>query len=200
MESTLQGIDERAADLLFLEAQTAYHFDETPIPDEQLDRIYELMRFPPTAMNSQPLRITYVRSEEAKARLLPLLARGNRAKSQSAPVVALLAADTDFHRNLPRLMPHAPSAGERFARSDEARNKFAKFNATLQSGYFILAARAAGLDAGPMTGIDSQAIDAEFFAGTGLRTFMAVNLGTVAPGSTYPRAPRLERNEAVSVL
>ena len=200
LESSATGIDERTADLLFRAARTAYAFDGTPVSDEQLEHIYDLVRFAPTGMNSQPLRIAFVRSEEGKARLLPLLAPGNRKKASSAPVVAILAADTDFHKHLPRLMPHAPRTKERFAGDDAARVETATFNATMQAGYFILAVRAAGLDAGPMGGIDNAAIDAEFFAGTGLRTFLAVNIGTIAPGGTYPRAPRLEFHEAVTTV
>lgn len=194
-----RGIDERAADTLFREARTAYAFDGTPVDDARLDRLYDLLRFAPTSMNTQPLRITYVRSDEAKARLLPHIAEGNRAKARSAPVVALLAADLDFHEHLPRLLPHAPSAKDYFADA-HARAEVARFNATLQAGYFILAARAVGLDAGPLGGIDRAAIDAEFFAGTARRTILAVNLGRVAEGGTHPRSPRLEHHEATSVL
>ena len=121
---------------------------------DQLERLYELLRFPPTAMNTQPLRVVLVSTPEAKERLLPHLAEGNRAKSASAPLVAVLAADTDFHEHLPRLLPHAPGAKDRFA-DDERREQAARFNATLQAGYFILAVRAVGLDAGPMGGFDA---------------------------------------------
>lgn len=193
------GIDEHAADTLFRQARTAYAFDGTPVDDARLERLYDLLRLAPTSMNSQPLRIAYVRSGEAKARLLPHVAEGNRAKVDSAPVVALLAADLDFHEHLPRLLPHAPRAKDYFA-DEHARADVARVNATLQAGYFILAARAVGLDAGPIGGIDRVAIDAEFFAGTAWRTILAVNLGHVAEGGTRPRSPRLERHEATSVL
>ena len=198
-EASALAIDDRTAALLFREAHTAYAFTDQPVTDEQLAAIYDLVRHAPTAMNSQPLRITYIRSEVAKARLLPLLAEGNRPKSASAPVVAILAADTDFHENFARVLPQLPGAKEKFA-DDDARAQAAKFNASLQAGYFIIAARAAGLDAGPMGGFDKAGIDAEFFAGTALRSLLVVNLGYVTESGRNPRNPRLEHHEAVTVL
>ncbi len=199
LESRTLAIGDHAADLLFREAHTAYAFTDEPVADEQLAAIYDLVRHAPTAMNSQPLRITFVRSEQGKARLLPHIAEGNRRKAASAPVVAILAADTDFHEQLPRLLPQAPGAKARFEDA-AARTRAAMFNASLQAGYFIVAARSAGLDAGPMGGIDAAGIDAEFFPGSALRTFLAVNLGYAAPGGTHPRNPRLEHHEAVTYL
>ncbi len=157
------------------------------------------MRFPPTAMNTQPLRVVLVTTPAAKARLQPLLAEGNRTKTASAPVTAILAADTDFHDHLDRLVPHLPGARDRFL-DDAAREKTARFNATLQAGYFILAVRAAGLDAGPMGGFDAAGVDAEFLAGTGMRSFLAVNIGHATADGVRPRAPRLERHEVVTVI
>lgn len=193
-----EAIDDRAADRIFREARTAYRFTDAPVTDDDLARIHDLLRHPPTAMNTQPLRVHIVRSPEAKARLLPLLAEGNRAKSASAPAIAILTADTDFHEHLPRLLPHAPGARDRFA-DGAAREQAARFNATLQAGYFILAARAAGLDAGPMGGFDAAGVDAEFLAGTAERSFLLVNLGHVADDGTFPRSPRLERDEVLTV-
>ena len=193
------SISEEAANTLFREASTAYSFTDEPVAPELLAEIYELMRHAPTAMNTQPLRIVFVTTDEAKARLLPQLAEGNRAKSQSAPVVAILAADTDFHENLPKLMPTMPNAKDNFA-DDEGRIASAMFNATLQAGYFVLAVRAAGLDAGPMAGFDRAGIDAEFFAETALRSFLVVNMGNVADGGSFPRKPHVEFQEAVTIL
>ena len=132
--------------------------------------------------------------EAAKARLLPYLAEGNRAKSASAPVVAILAADTDFHEHLPRLAPHARGARDRFA-DEVQREQTARFNATLQAGYFILAVRAAGLDAGPMGGFDAAGVDRDLLGDGALRSFLVVNIGHVATDGTHPRSPRLERDE-----
>lgn len=198
-QSDLLAIDPAAADLLFRDAHTAYSFTDEPVSDAQLAEIYELMRHAPTAMNSQPLRIVFVKTEAAKGRLLPLLAEGNRAKSESAPVVAILAADTDFHEHLPRLLPMAPAARDSFSDFDK-RAQHARFNATLQAGYFILAVRAVGLDAGPMRGFDANGIDAEFFADTALQSLLVVNIGHVAQGGSFPRKPHMTCDEAVTVV
>ena len=194
-----RSIDGVAASLLFHDAHTAYGFTDAPVSDEVLVALHGLMRVGPTSMNTQPLRITFIRSDEAKARLLPLLAEGNRPKSLSAPVVAILAADTNFHDHLHRLLPQVPDAKDKFA-DDAARTQAALFNATLQAGYFIIAARAVGLDAGPMGGFNKAGIDAEFFAGTGLKSLLVVNLGHVAAGANNPRNPRHTYDEAVTVL
>lgn len=197
---TLQNLTEPlTAQSIFTDMHTAYRFTPEPVTDEELARVYELAKFTPTALNSQPLRITFVRSEAAKARLLPLLAETNRAKSASAPVVAILAADTDFHENLPVVNPQSQGARERFAANDEHRSAMALNNAWLQAGGFILAVRAAGLDAGPMGGIDAAGIDREFFAGTPLRSFMVVNIGHVADDGAFPRNPRLGFDQAVTL-
>lgn len=153
-QASLQ-LDSAAQDLLFRQARSANAFTDEPVTDEQLRAIYDLVKWAPTSMNNQPLRIVVLRSEEAKARLLPHLAEGNRAKTASAPAVALLAADVDFHDELPRLFPHFPGARDLF--SDEAaRAGAAELNASLQVGYTILGIRAAGLAAGPMTGFDAR--------------------------------------------
>lgn len=198
-DTSLLAIDETAADLLFREAATAYAFTDEPVSAETLAQLHELVRHAPTAMNTQPLRIVFLTTDEAKARLLPLLAEGNRPKSASAPVVAILAADTDFHDRLPELMPMAPNARENFL-DDARREQAARFNATLQAGYFILAARAVGLDAGPMGGFDAAGVDAEFFSGTPLRSLLVVNLGTVAEGGRFPRKPHVTFEDAVTIL
>ena len=193
------AIDASAADVLFREGRTAYSFTDESVSDAQLAEIFELMRHAPTAMNSQPLRVVFVRTPEAKARLLPLLAEGNRAKAESAPVVAILAADTDFHAKLPVLLPMSPNARDSFSDSDK-RIAHARFNATLQAGYFILAVRAVGLDAGPMGGFDAAGVDEEFFVGTPLRSLLVVNIGHVADGGNFPRKPHVTFDEAVTLL
>ena len=193
------AISDDAADLLFREGRTAYSFTEEPVAHSQLFAIYELMRHAPTLMNAQPLRIVFLTTDEAKARLIPNLAEGNRAKSESAPVVAILAADNDFHENLPKLLPMVPDAKEMFA-DDEARAQTALLNAHIQAGYFILAVRAVGLDAGPMGGFDRAAVDAEFFAGTPLNSILVVNIGNVAEGGNFPRKPHVEWADGVTVL
>ncbi len=194
-----KAISEASSDSLFRAAHTAYDFRPDLVTDAELGEIYDLVRHAPTAMNSQPLRITYLRSSAAKARLLPYLAEPNRPKSMSAPVVAILAADTDFHEHLPRLLPQSPDAKGRFADA-QARAAAAAFNAHIQAGYFILAVRAVGLDAGPMGGFDSAGVDAEFFNATSLKSFLVVNIGHASDSGTFPRNPRLEHHEAVTTL
>jgi 3-hydroxypropanoate dehydrogenase len=193
------GIDPAAADLVFRQAHTAYRFSDQPVTASELERVHELMTFLPTALNSQPLRVVLLTTDEGKERLIPHLGEGNRAKSQSAPVVAILAADTEFHDQLPRLLPHMPTAREMFA-DDAKREQAARFNATLQAGYFILAVRAAGLDAGPMGGFDAAGVDRELLGDGPLKSFLVVNIGHVAEDGTFPRSPRLERDEVFLTL
>ena len=185
---------------IFTEAHTAYRFTDQPVSDEQLKTIYDLAKLAPTAINSQPLRVTFVRTPAAKQRLLPLLNAGNREKSETAPVVAILAADTDFHENLPRIAPQTAGARDRFATDPALRSRMALNNAWLQAGAFILAVRAAGLDAGPMGGIDHAGIDAEFFPGSSLRTILVINIGVGAPDGFFPRNPRLGFDEAAAIV
>ncbi|MBK9740035.1 MAG: malonic semialdehyde reductase [Actinobacteria bacterium] len=193
------AIDERTADLLFRDARTVYSFTDQPVSEAQLSEVYDLMKWAPTAMNSQPLRIVLVRSDDARARLLPHLAEGNRPKAASAPIVAILAADTRFHENLPRLLPQAPGAKDLFA-DEERREHAARFNATLQAGYFILAVRAAGLHAGPMGGFDAVGVDHDLLGDGPLKSIMIVNIGHPAEGGTFPRNPRLTSAEVVTTL
>lgn len=185
---------------LFTEGRTAYRFTEEGVSDEQLAGIYELAKFTPSAMNAQPLRVTYLRTPEAKARLLPLLSGNNRDKSASAPVVAILAADTAFHQHLPVLNPQSVGAREALEADEVRRTQLAKNNAWLQAGGFILAVRAEGLDAGPMGGFDVAGVDAEFFSGTALASILVVNIGHVAEGGSFPRNPRLGFEQAVDLL
>jgi len=183
-------------DSIFTDAHTAFSFTDQQVSDDQLAEIYELMKFAPTPMNSQALRIVFVRTAEGKERLLPHLAEFNRAKSQSAPVVAVLAYDTDFHEQLPQVFPNNPRAKNNF--QDPARRALAAREiGILQAGYFILAVRAVGLDAGPMAGLDSAGLDAEFFEGTSLKSLYVVNIGHVAADGNFPRNPRLSLETAV---
>jgi 3-hydroxypropanoate dehydrogenase len=185
-----------AQDLLFRAARTANTFTDEPVTDEQVAAIYDLVKYAPTALNTQPLRIVLVRGGEPRERLLKHMADGNRDKTANAPLVAILAADTGFHEHLPRTFPHLPGAKDLFA-DDDAREQAAKFNATLQAGYFFLGVRAAGLAAGPMGGFDAAGIDADFFAGTDLRSLVVVNIGRPGENAWFDRLPRLECNEVV---
>jgi 3-hydroxypropanoate dehydrogenase len=184
-----------AQDLLFREARTANSFTDAPVTDEQVAAIYDLVKYGPTAMNMQPLRLLLVR-EEGRDRLLKHMSDGNRDKTASAPLVAVLVADVDFHENLDRTFPHFPGAKDAFS-DDEAREAQARFNAALQAGYFLIGIRAAGLAAGPMGGFDARGIDEEFFAGTEWRSFMVVNIGHPGENAWFDRLPRLELDEVV---
>jgi 3-hydroxypropanoate dehydrogenase len=192
----LLHLSPEAQDLLFREARTANTFADEPVTDEQVDAIYDLVKYAPTAMNTQPLRVVLVRQDEARERLLKHMADGNREKTANAPLVAILAADTDFHEQLPRTFPHFPQAKELFA-DDAAREQAATFNATLQAGYFFLGVRAAGLAAGPMGGFDADGIDHDFFSGTTLKSIVVVNIGKPGENAWHDRLPRLERDEVV---
>lgn len=195
----LPVLDDAARRLLFTDARTANTFDTEPISDETLASIWELAKWPPTGANTQPLRVVFVRDDEGKKRLVPLMAEGNQAKTAAAPVTAILAADVDYHVTIPHVFPIRPEMKDSLeAAGADVRENQARFNAALQAGYFILAARAHGLAAGPMGGYDADAIDAEFFAGTAHKTVLVVNLGHPGPDAWYPRNPRLTHDEVVT--
>jgi 3-hydroxypropanoate dehydrogenase len=193
-------LDQDAQDLLFHQGRTANSFTDEPITDEQIAAIYDLVKWAPTAMNTQPQRVIVVRSAEAKARLLPHMAEGNRAKTEAAPATVLLAADIDFHNELPTVFPHAEGMKEMFDGDEEARSSMAGLNAGLQVGYAILGIRAAGLAAGPMTGFDAEAISQEFFPDGRHRVMVAVNIGKPADDAFRDRLPRLSFDDVVQVL
>lgn len=182
--------------MLFTDARTANSFSDEPVTDEQIAAIYDLVKYGPTAMNTQPLRVVLVRRGEARERLLKHMSDGNRDKTANAPLVAILAADTDFHENLSRTFPHFPGAKSLFA-DDEAREAAARFNATLQIGYFLLGIRAAGLAAGPMGGFDAKTLDEDFFQGGPLKSLLVVNIGRPGENAWYDRLPRLDHDEVV---
>ena len=190
-----------AQDLLFRAARTANSFTDEPVSEEQVQAIYELVKWGPTAMNSQPLRVVLSRSPESRERLVRHMAEGNKAKTGTAPLVAILAADVDFHDELPRVFPVYPGARENFAAAgDEVREANAKLSAGLQIGYFIMGVRAAGLAAGPMGGFDAAGIDAEFFPDGRHRTLVVVNIGRPGPDAWYDRQPRLEFTDVITTV
>jgi len=193
----MNALSPEAQQLLFTEARTANTFTDEPVSDEQVEKIYELTKFGPTAMNMQPLRVLLVHHDQ-RDRLLKHVADGNRDKTESAPLVAVLAYDPDFHEHLPQVFPHAPGAKDRFA-DPVAREHTARFNASIQIGYFLLAVRAAGLAAGPMGGFDAAGIDEEFFEDTGWRSMLLVNIGHPGENAWFDRLPRLEHEQAVRV-
>ena len=194
------ALSQEAQDLLFRHARTANTFTDEPISDEQIKAIYDLAKWAPTSMNNQPLRIVLVRSPQARDRLVETMAGGNKAKTASAPLVAILAADHAFHENFPTTFPHFPGARDMFAADDSLRAKTAELNATLQVAYFILAVRAAGLAAGPMTGFDAAALNEAFFADGEHRVLAVVNIGKPGPEAWMDRLPRLDFDEVVSTV
>lgn len=191
-------LSEAAQDLLFRQAATANSFVDEPVAESQLRAVFELIKYGPTAMNSQPLRVVLVQSPEAKADLVELMNEGNRAKTSAAPLVAVLAADVDFHDELPRVFPVVPGARDMFA-DEDARAEAATFNAALQIGYFLIGVRAAGLAAGPMAGFDADAISRRFFPDGRHRALLVVNLGQPTASSYRPRLPRLDYDDVVTV-
>jgi 3-hydroxypropanoate dehydrogenase len=183
---------------LFEQARTHNGFTAEPVADEQLRRIYELMKWGPTSANSSPARIVFVRSPAAKATLLSCVSPGNVEKTKSAPVTAILGTDYAFYEKLPFLFPHT-DAKSWFVGKKEHADATAFRNATLQGGYFIVAARAVGLDCGPMSGFDHATIDAAFWAGTAVRTNFICNLGRGDPSKLFARSPRLPFEEACRI-
>jgi 3-hydroxypropanoate dehydrogenase len=182
--------------LLFTQARTANAFTQEPVTDDQLQAIFALSKWPPTTANTNPLRWLVVRSPEARQRLDPLMSEGNREKTRSAPVTVVLAANVDFHEDIPTLMPVKPELRDYFAADASAREVTARNNAWLQAGYFILAVRAAGLAAGPMLGFDAAGVDDEFLSGTSWRSILVVNIGRpAAEGAWFERLPRLGYDE-----
>ncbi|AYN39653.1 malonic semialdehyde reductase [Streptomyces dangxiongensis] len=192
-------LDPAAQDLLFREARTANTFTDEPVTDEQVQAIYDLVKYGPTAFNQTPLRITLVRSAEARERLLPHMAEGNRAKTAAAPLVAILAADNEFHEELPALFPAFPQAKDLFFAERPARESAAALNAALQAAYFVVGVRAAGLAAGPMTGFDFEGVRKEFLDDDHT-PLMIVNIGRPGPDAWYPRSPRLAYEDVVTTV
>lgn len=192
-------ITSNGVDTLFSAAHTAYSFGPAPVSDDTLQQIYDTVRWAPTAMNSQPLRVAFVRSPDARTDLLAHVAPGNVDKVKSAPVTAILAYDSNWHEHLPALQPYATDP--HLAWEDPARRlPMAEFNATIQAGYFILGARAHGLAAGPMGGFDKAGVDAMFFPDGRWRSVLLVNLGHPTIDSFRPRMPRLEFEDAATLL
>ena len=180
---------------LFSGARTHNAWQPREVGDAQLQAIYDAMKWAPTSANCSPARIVFVKSAQAKARLKPAMAEGNLAKTMAAPVTAIVGSDYAFHEKLPYLFPHA-DARSWFAGNQPMIDTTAFRNASLQGAYLILAARALGLDCGPMSGFDNAKVDAEFFAGTSVRSNFLINLGYGDASGLHPRSPRLSFDEA----
>lgn len=196
-------IDEAAIAHLFLEARTYNDFSDRPVGEDVLRRLYDITKMGPTSANSSPARFVFLTSDAAKERLRPHLSEGNLDKTMRAPVTVILAWDTKFYDKIPQLMPHNPGAREWFTGPGAAETNGPR-NAVLQCAYLILAARALGLDTGPMTGFDPAGVDAEFFAGDAGReswkSDILVNIGYGTTKNLFPRLPRLPFDEAAQIL
>lgn len=187
-----------ALDRLFRTARTQNKWLPRTVPDSMLDELYDLVKMGPTSGNCCPARFVFVRTPEGKEKLRPALSKGNLEKTMTAPVTVIVAEDTLFYDKLPKLFPHA-DARSWFASSEALAKETAFRNASLQGAYLILAARALGLDAGPMSGFKPALIDAAFFAGTSYRTNFLVNLGYGDPSGVHGRLPRLSFEEACNL-
>ena len=209
-----QPLDDHALDQIFRNARTYSAWLDQPVTDEILRQVYDLLKWGPTSANASPARFVLVRSREAKERLRPTLSPGNIDKTMSAPVTVIVAYDLLFFEKLPKLFPHSPNMRDLFASNPQLVEVTAKRNSTLQGAYLIIAARALGLDCGPMSGFDNAKLDEEFF-GAGkecegceqeffpsghVKSNFLCNLGYGDPTKLFPRGPRLEFDEACSVL
>ena len=193
------AIPDDALDVLFRKARSYEAFEPGTISDATLHALYELMKWGPTTANSQPQRILFLRSQPAKDRLAPALSKTNLAKTIAAPVVAIMAFDLKFYEHLPRMF-HNPDARKWYETTPEHIYTTSFRNATLQGAYFILAARALGLDAGPMSGFDNAKVDAEFFPDGQWKSNFLCILGKGKPGSVAPRDPRFAFDEVCKIL
>ncbi len=191
-------LDKKALDAIFLDAHTHNAWTGKPVADETLRQAYDLMKYPPTSANCSPARIVFVRSRAAKEKLKPALSAGNLDKTMAAPVTAIVGYDTEFHEKLPKLYPQA-DARSWFAGKPAHIETTAFRNGSLQGAYFILAARAVGLDCGPMSGFDNAKVDAAFFPGGKIKSNFLCNLGYGDPKGVRPRNPRLTFEEACSI-
>lgn len=192
------ALSEDALNTLFTEARTHSAWRDAPVGSALLERVWELARMGPTSANCSPMRAVFVTSPEAKAKLKPCLAEGNVEKTMQAPVTAIIGMDMGFYEKLPKLFPHT-DARSWFIGNEALIADTAFRNSSLQGAYLMLAARALGLDCGPMSGFDNAAVDAAFFTGTRVKSNFLCNLGYGDAGKLYPRSPRLSFGEACRV-
>ena len=196
----LAKLDDSARSLLFTEGRTANSFSSRPVTDEQLQELYELMKWGPTWANTLPLRIVYVTTPEGKRRLSTHLQPGNVAKATSAPVNAVLAVDNRYHDQLPRLLPFRPDMHKMLEDEDALRERIRDFGGAMQAAYFLIAVRAAGLAAGPLGGFDQSSLDADLFPEGQWSSILVVNVGHPGENAWFDRLPRLDYEEVVRRL
>ena len=193
-------VNDEALDRLFRQARTHHAWLNTPVTDDTLRQLYDLLRWGPTSANSSPARFVFLRTRKAKERLRPALAAGNVEQTMTAPVTAIVAYDLRFYEQLPRLFPHGPAMRDLFAKSTELAEVTARRNSSLEGAYMIVAARAVGLDCGPMSGFDNAKVDQEFFPEGHVHSNFLCNLGHGDPSKMHPRGPRLSFDEACTLL
>ncbi len=196
MNAAPQEILEQA----FLSARTFNTFTPTPVDDETILKLYDLLRWGPTSMNCQPARYVFVKSAEAKEKLTDALAAGNVAKTMAAPLTVIVAMDAHFYDHLPSQFPHSPNARDTFANNAALAQSTAFRNSTLQGAYLMVAARLLGLDCGPMSGFDADKVNAAFFPDGRVKANFLVNLGYGDPSGNHPRGPRLAFDEAAKIV
>lgn len=192
-------INDQALDILFRDARTRNGWEERKVTRALMQAVYDLAKMGPTSANCSPARFVFVASEEAKARLKPHLGAGNAGKTMKAPCCVIIGHDMEFYEKLPKLFPHT-DARSWFVGNDDLIAKTAFRNGSLQGAYFMIAARALGLDCGPMSGFDNEGVDKEFFAGTKVKSNFLCNIGYGTDENLYPRSPRLDFDEACKVL
>lgn len=183
---------------IFLDARTHNAWTDKPVSDDTLRQLVDILKMGPTSANQSPARFVFVKSQEAKKRLEPLLDEGNRAKTMAAPVCAIVGHDLEFYEHFPRLFPHA-DAKSWFVGKDELIRTSAFRNGTLQGAYLIIAARALGLDTGPMSGFDNEGVDRAFFAGTRIKSNFLCNLGYGDASALFPRSPRFDFDDIAQI-
>ena len=193
-------IGDDALDTIFRNARPHKAFQDEPVSDARLKELYDLMKWGPTSANCSPARIVFVKSKEAKEKLAPALSEGNLKKTMAAPVTAIIGYDVEFYERLPELFPHEPNAKTWFNWSAEWAEMTAFRNGSLQGAYFMIAARALGLDCGPMSGFDMKKVDEAFFNGTTVKSNFLCNLGHGDPSALFPRSPRLPFDDACKII
>ncbi|MFP3942257.1 MAG: malonic semialdehyde reductase [Alphaproteobacteria bacterium] len=199
-ESASETLSAEGLDLIFRNARTHSVWRDRDVPDSLVRAVYDLMKMGPTSANCSPARFLFLRSREAKERLRPHLIEGNVEKTMKAPVTAIIAYDVKFYENIPQLFPHNPDAKSWFDSNEAFAEETAFRNGTLQGGYFIIAARALGLDCGPMSGFDNKGVDREFFPGGRVKSNFLCNIGYGDASQLFPRSPRLDFEEACEIL
>ncbi len=192
-------LDQAALDTLFLQARSMNSWQSRDVPDELLHRLFDIVKMGPTSANCSPARLVFVKSAAAKEKLKPLLSPGNVNKTMTAPVCVIIGQDLEFYEHLPQLFPHDDARSWFVGQPDKIRDTAFR-NATLQGAYLMLAARALGLDCGPMSGFDHEGVDKAFFAGTNVKSNFLCNLGYGDPAGLFPRSPRFAFDDVAKVV